>query len=150
MFIYLFDPCHLVIGPGQTFYSPAWLHMLHPVVWRDKTCPYISQHFHASCGCLQKTPHSTSSHVFRIWMPWSFVCGPKKQHISVRHWPILASVWPRSHTNHRIPFGLAWTRNLGAAKHLIGYFQTPWWYISFHNLTAATWMPMLCGNKKHL
>ena len=28
-------------------------------------------------------------------MPSSFVCGPERQYIPVRHWPILAFVWPR-------------------------------------------------------
>ena len=133
MFIYLFDPCHLVIGPGQTFYSPACLHMLHPVVWRDKTCPYISQHFHASCGCLQKTPHSTSSHSFRICL--EVLLAAPKDSISLcdtgRYWPLSGQGVCETRPSHQISFGLAWTRNLGAAKHLIGYFQTPWWYISF-------------------
>ena len=57
----------------------------------------LSLHFPAFSCILWMPSKNPTFNKFSLFldMPWSFVSGPKRQHISVRHWPILASVWPR-------------------------------------------------------
>lgn len=140
---------------SQNEYVHIWSSSFGDWTWSNLLLACMAAHVALSSLARQNLSLHFKTFSCSLWMPQKNIRIPHFQQVSnlfefcfrlrkpaclPAHWPILASLWP----NHRIPFGLARPHHLGAAKHLIGYFQTPWWYISFQNLTAATWMPMLC------